>query len=44
MNFVVVTLRDSDDWNTHLSLYEYAFSNYYIAKKDNKYTRINFLY
>lgn len=28
MNFVVVTLRDSDDWNTHLDLYDYAFSNY----------------
>lgn len=28
MNFVVVTLNDSDDWNTHKDLYEYAFSNY----------------
>lgn len=27
MNLVVVTLRDSDDWNTHKSLYEKA-SNY----------------
>lgn len=28
MNFVVVTIKDSDDWNTHTSLYEYAFNNY----------------
>jgi len=28
MNFVVVTIKDSDDWNTHISLYEYAFNNY----------------
>ena len=28
MNFIVVTLRDSDDWNTHLNLYENAFKNY----------------
>lgn len=28
LNLVVVTLKDSDDWNTHKSLYEYAFDNY----------------
>lgn len=28
MNFIVVTIRDSDDWNTHLDLYESAFKNY----------------
>jgi len=28
MNLIVVTIRDSDDWNTHISLYEYAFNNY----------------
>ena len=36
MNFVVVTIRDSDDWNTHLSLYDYAFNNYYNVKILNK--------
>lgn len=28
MNFIVVTIRDSDDWNTHKELYNYAFNNY----------------
>lgn len=28
MNFIVVTIKDSDDWNTHKELYNYAFSNY----------------
>ena len=28
LNLVVVTIKDSDDWNTHKSLYEYAFDNY----------------
>lgn len=28
MNLIVVTIRDSDDWNTHLDLYEYARDNY----------------
>ena len=28
MNLIVVTINDSDDWNTHTELYEYAFSNY----------------
>lgn len=28
MNLIVVTIRDSDDWNTHLELYEYAKNNY----------------
>ena len=28
LNLVVVTINDSDDWNTHKSLYEYAFNNY----------------
>ena len=40
MNFIVVTIRDSDDWNTHLSLYDYAFKNYYnvrvLSKKNFK--------
>ena len=36
MNFVVVTIRDSDDWNTHLSLYDYAFKNYYNIRVINK--------
>lgn len=29
MNLVVVTIRDSDDWNTHRQLYDYAKDNYY---------------
>jgi len=36
MNLVVVTIRDSDDWNTHTSLYNYAFENYIAYKVLNK--------
>ena len=28
MKLIVVTIRDSDDWNTHLDLYDYARDNY----------------
>ena len=28
MKLIVVTIRDSDDWNTHKNLYKYAFNNY----------------
>lgn len=38
MNLVAVTLNDSDDWNTHKVLYEYAkenYQNYLVLKKDN---------
>ena len=28
MDLIVVTIKDSDDWNTHKSLYLYAFDNY----------------
>lgn len=28
LNLVVVTIKDSDDWNTHKSLYEDAFNRY----------------
>ena len=38
MNLVVVTINDSDDWNTHKSLYESAFNTYKSIKvldKDN---------
>ena len=38
MNLVVVTINDSDDWNTHKSLYEYAFNNYKSIKVLNKKT------
>ena len=38
MNLVVVTISDSDDWNTHKSLYEYAFNNYKSLKILNKNT------
>ena len=36
MNLVVVTINDSDDWNTHKSLYEEAFNNYKSLKVLNK--------
>ena len=36
MNLVIVTINDSDDWNTHKSLYQYAFSNYQSLKVLNK--------
>lgn len=36
MNFIVVTIRDSDDWNTHKDLYHYAFSNYMAYRVLNK--------
>ncbi len=36
MNLVVVTINDSDDWNTHKSLYQYAFNNYQSIKVLNK--------
>ena len=36
MNLIVVTIRDSDDWNTHLELYNYARDNYYSYKVLNK--------
>ena len=36
MNLVVVTLNDSDDWNTHKELYEMAFNNYKSIKVLNK--------
>ncbi len=38
INLIVVTIKDSDDWNTHKSLYEKTFENYYnyqvISKKN----------
>ena len=36
MNLIVVTIRDSDDWNTHLELYNYAKENYDSYKILNK--------
>lgn len=36
MNLVAVTIRDSDDWNTHLELYKYAKDNYVSYKVLNK--------
>ena len=36
MNFIVVTIKDSDDWNTHKELYNYAFSNYIAYRVLNK--------
>lgn len=40
MNLIVVTIRDSDDWNTHLELYKYAKDNYDSYKVLNKDTFI----
>lgn len=36
MNFIVVTIKDSDDWNTHRELYNYAFNNYVAYRVLNK--------
>lgn len=36
MNLIVVTLNDSDDWNTHIDLYNYAKENYISYKVLNK--------
>lgn len=36
MNLIVVTIRDSDDWNTHRTLYEDAFDKYKVYKFLNK--------
>lgn len=36
INLIVVTIKDSDDWNTHLDLYEYAKNNYSSYKVLNK--------
>lgn len=36
INLIVVTIRDSDDWNTHLELYDYARDNYIGYKVLNK--------
>ena len=36
MHLIVVTIRDSDDWNTHLELYNYAKDNYDVYKVLNK--------
>lgn len=36
MHLIVVTIRDSDDWNTHLELYDYAKENYISYKVLNK--------
>lgn len=36
MDLVVVTLNDSDDWNTHTDLYNYAKDNYISYKVLNK--------
>ena len=38
MNLIVVTIKDSDDWNTHKELYNYAFSNYVAYRVLNKRT------
>ena len=36
INLVVVTIKDSDDWNTHKTLYEKVFNNYFNIKVLNK--------
>lgn len=46
MNLIVVTIRDSDDWNTHLELYNYAKENYigYRVLNKNKFNVIGDTY
>lgn len=36
IDLIVVTIKDSDDWNTHTSLYENAFENYISYRVLNK--------
>jgi D-alanyl-D-alanine carboxypeptidase len=36
LNLIVVTLDDGNDWNTHITLYEYGFDNYKKYKVLNK--------
>lgn len=36
INLIIVTIKDSDDWNTHKSLYEKTFDNYINYKILNK--------
>lgn len=38
MDFIVVTIKDSDDWNTHKELYRYAFNTYKAYQVLNKRT------
>ncbi len=46
MNFIVVTIKDSDDWNTHKILYEEAFKKYknYLVLDKNTYQVKNDVY
>lgn len=46
MHLIVVTIRDSDDWNTHLELYKYAEDNYigYRVLNKNKFKVIGDTY
>lgn len=37
INLIVVTIKDSDDWNTHKTLYEETFNNYRSYKILNKF-------
>ena len=38
INLIIVTIKDSDDWNTHKTLYEKIFDNYINYKVVNKNT------
>ena len=38
INLIVVTIKDSDDWNTHKALYENIFNNYINYKILDKHT------
>jgi len=46
INLVIVTIKDSDDWNTHKSLYEKTFNNYksYPVLNKNNYQVLNDTY
>lgn len=55
VNLIVVTFNDSDDFNTHIKLYNYGFNNYKrylivnknkfkVKNKDNLYIKYNYYY
>ena len=36
LELIAVTLNAPDDWNDHISMYEYGFNNYILAKVDDE--------
>ncbi len=43
LRFVAVTLDDGNDWEDHISLYEYGFENYSLLSVADKFYEISFL-